>query len=134
MKTLIATFTMLALITVSSGCWNTSSQGGTAPVNEEFNITVPTSISVKQGDATTITVSLKRGANFKRDVQLELTADGISVTPRNVLVKASDTPDVQIKIMAAKDAALGEYTVNVKGTPTTGQPASTGCKVKVVAP
>ena len=125
---------MLALITVSSGCWNTSQQGGTAPTNEEFSITVPSSCTVKQGDETTITVSLKRGAAFKRDVQLDLTANGISVTPKNVLVKASDKPDVQIKIMAAKDAALGEFTVNVKGMPTTGQPTSTGFTVKVVAP
>ncbi len=124
---------MLALITVS-GCTSTSSQGGITPVNEEFSITVPSSSTVKQGEVTTIIVSLKRSPSFKQDVQLDLKVDGITVTPKNVMVKASDKPEVQINITAAKTAAIGEYPVTVKGTPTTGQPTSTVCTVKVVVP
>lgn len=134
MKTLIAIFMMAGMIVVS-GCWSTSSnQGGTVAVNESFSISVPSSITVKQGEEGIIAVSLKRDANFKRDVQLDVKADGISVTPTNILVKASDKPDAQIKIAAAKNAAIGEYRVTVTGTPTTGLPASTVCTVKVVSP
>ena len=134
MKTLIAIFMMAALVT-ASGCWNTTSnQGGIASVDEGFSITVPSSSTIKQGEEATVTVSLNRGASFKRDVQLDLKADGISVTPRDILVKASDRPDVQVKIAAAKDAAIGEYPVSVKGTPATGKSTSTEFKVKVVAP
>ncbi|MFZ2655511.1 MAG: hypothetical protein WAX69_11335 [Victivallales bacterium] len=135
MKTLIAISMMAALIT-TSGCWSTqnSNQGGIAPVNEEFSVTVPSSSTIKQGEDVTIAVTLNRGAAFKQDVQLDIKADGITVTPKYILVKASDKPEVQVKIAAARDAAIGEYPVNVKGTPTTGKATSTEFKVKVVAP
>ena len=50
------------------------------------------------------------------------------------LVKAGAKPDVQLRITAAKDAALGEYRVYVKGTPETGEATQVGLAVKVVAP
>ena len=133
MKTLIAMFMMLALM-AGSGCQSTkvSEQGGIAPVNEEFNITVPTPNTVKQGAETTIIVLLSRGAYFKQDVQLDIKADGISVTPSNVLIKASDKPDVNLHIAAERDAALGEYSVSVTGTPTVGEPTKATFTVKVV--
>ncbi len=132
MRTLIAISMLFALIT-TSGCWNTSSQGGTAPVNEEFSITVPSSITIIQGETATATATLNRGAYFKRDVQLNITTDSIGVTPGSILVKASDKPDVQIKITVPKNAALGEYRVSIKGTPATGQSTTTAFTVKVVA-
>jgi uncharacterized membrane protein len=66
-------------------------------------------------------------------VQLDIKANGIGVTPSNVLIKASDKPEVKLHIAAARDAALGEYSVSVKGTPTIGEPTSTTFTVKVVA-
>ena len=50
------------------------------------------------------------------------------------MVKGSDTPDVALRITAAKDANLGAYKVFVKGTPATGEATSTEITVKVVAP
>ena len=136
MKTAIAISMMLALAMLS-GCRTTSRQGGIVPVNEEFSMTVPKSNTVKQGGDTTITLSLNRGAYFKRDVQLDIKTEGISATPTSVLVKASDKPDVHFQIAVARDAALGEYRVTVKATPTTGEPTgeptSTDFTVKVVA-
>lgn len=133
MKILNSILMTIALITVT-GCMNTSNRGGTAPVDEEFSITVPSSITIKQGEELIMTVSLKRGDDFKRDVQLNLKANGISLIPANILVKASDKAEVQIKISVAKTAAIGDYPVSVKGTPTIGKSASTACIVKVVAP
>ena len=135
MKTLIAICMMTALIT-ASGCWSsTSSQGGIASSGDEtFSISVPSSSTIKQGEDATVSVTLNRGAAFKQDVQLDIKADGISATPKYVLVKASEKPEVRVKLAVAKDAALGEYTVNVKATPTTGKPTSTTCTVKVVSP
>jgi ABC-type Fe3+-hydroxamate transport system substrate-binding protein len=134
MKILVALLMMLALIT-TSGCWNTneSRQGGIAPVNEEFSITVPASSTVKQGAEATVIVSLNRGAYFKQDVLLALKAEGISVSPNSVLIRASDKPEAAIKVMTNKDTALGEYRVTVKGTPSTGLPASTVFIIEVVA-
>ncbi len=104
--------------------------------DEGFNIAGPAfDTDVKQGELQTVTVSLHRGESFKRDVKLEIKPSrGISVDPTHVVVKASDRPDVQLKIAASEDAALGEYRVYVKGTPETGQPATMEFTVKVISP
>jgi uncharacterized membrane protein len=101
-----------------------------------FKITVPTfSTEVKQGEVKNVTVSLERGDYFKQDVKLQIEASpGISVEPTSVTIKASEKPDVQVRIAAAQKAALGEYLVSIMGIPKTGEPTSTGFIVKVVSP
>ncbi len=92
---------------------------------------------VKQGEIQTVTISLERGDSFKQDVTLEIKlskGEGITFDPAKVIVKAGDKPDVQLTITATKDAALGEYIVSVKGTPTVGEPTSVEFNVKVVSP
>jgi len=125
---------MVLVLMVVFGCM--SPKGGGMSKDEGFKIRVPMlTTEIKQGDRQTITVSLHRGEFFKEDVRLESKASqGISATPANVLVKASDTGEVALQISVPKDAALGEYRVYVKGTPQTGQPTSIEIKVKVVAP
>ena len=134
MKTGIVIVMTLAVASLF-GC-QTSPKGGSMAENEAFRIAVPTfTTDVKQGEVQTVTVSLKRDSLFKLDVTLQVkAAKGISVEPSNVTVKASDKPDVQLQIAAPKDAALGEYPVVVKGTPTTGEPTSVGFTAKVVSP
>jgi len=104
--------------------------------DEGFKIAVPTfDTDVKQGEVRAVTVSLQRGAYFKQAVKLQIQASkGISVDPTDVLVKASESPDVQLRITTTKDTALGAYRVSVKGTPEAGEPTSTAFTVKVVAP
>ena len=135
MKTVIMFVTTLALAVVS-GCQSAGPRGGGVSSDEGFEIAVPTfETAVKQGELQTVAVSIQRGESFKRDVRLEIKASkGIGVTPSNIMVKASDKPDVQLRLTATKDAALGEYRVYVTGTPDTGQPTSAEFKVKVVAP
>ena len=89
-----------------------------------FQVAVPTlTTNVKQGEVQNVTLALHRGNYFKQDVRLELkTTAGLSIDPSNILVKASDAPDVQFRIAAAKDAALSDYRVDVTATPGTGQP------------
>jgi len=116
-----------------SGGTRESPQGGVVAKDEGFSITVPASNTVKQGSMTTATVSLNRGADFKRDVQLDVASKGISVAPSTILLKAGDKPDFNFQILVAADAAIGEYRVSVKGTPTTGEPTSTEFLVKVIA-
>ena len=133
MKTALMIVMALTVAAVS-GC--ASPRGGSMSSDEGFKIAAPTfTTDVKQGDRQTVTVSLKRDKYFKQDVTLQATAtSGISVEPSEVVVKASESPDVQFQIKAPKDAALGEYRVNIKGTPETGQSTSTEIKVKVVGP
>jgi uncharacterized membrane protein len=115
-----------------------SPKGGSALKGEGFKIAVPTfDTKVKQGETQSVTISLERGDSFKQDVTLEIKlskGEGLTFDPAKVLVKASDKPDVQLTITVPKDAALGEYIVSVKGTPTTGEPTSVEFNVKVVAP
>lgn len=135
MKTAITIVATLALVAVS-GCQSSSPRGGSSFKDEGFKIAVPTfDTQVKQGEVQTVTVSLHRGDYFKRDVKLVIEpSKGISVDPTNVVVEASDKPDVQLRITATKDSAIGEYRVHVTGTPEKGEPTSAEFKVKVVAP
>ena len=123
------------MLVAAAGCTtNVSSKGGVVQVNEEFSITVPATTTVKQGTEATIVVMLNRGAYFKRDVRLELKTDGITVSPKSVLIAASDKPDMQFQIVTSSDTALGDYRVAVTGVPENGKPAATVFVVKVVAP
>jgi hypothetical protein len=134
MKTAIAIVMTLVLATVS-GC-SSSPQGGSVVKGEGFKIAVPTlDVKLQQGEVQNVTVSLERGDYFKQDVKLQIAAaKGISVDPTSVVIKASDKPDVQITITVPKNAALGEYSVSVKGIPKTGESTSTAFTVKVVSP
>ena len=135
MKTVITSMLTLVLVAVC-GCQSSSPRGGSVVKGEGFKIAVPTlDTKLKQGEVQSVTVSLERGDYFKQDVKLQIEAfKGISVEPTSVIIKASDTPDVQIKITVPKDAALGEYSVSVKGIPKTGESTSTAFTVKVVSP
>ena len=135
MKIAIALVMTLTLAAVF-GCQSSSPRGGGIAEDEGFKIVVPTSApEIKQGEVQTVAVSLQRGEFFKRDVKLEIKpSKGIGVDPTHALVKASAKPDVQLRITAAKDAAIGEYRVYVKGTPETGESTSVEFNVKVVAP
>jgi uncharacterized membrane protein len=103
---------------------------------EGFKIVVPAfDAKVRQGETRTVAVSLNRGETFKRDVTLDIRASkGISVEPKSALIKASDKPDLTLRVTVAKDAALGEYKVFLKATPAIGEATSTEITVKVVAP
>jgi uncharacterized membrane protein len=134
MKTSIMIVVTLALA-ATVGC-SQSNRGGGVSKDEGFKIAVPAlDTQLKQGETQDVTVSVHRGDTFKRDVKLQIKAStGISVEPTYVRVNAGDKPDVQLRVSAAKDAAIGEYRIYVTGTPATGAPTSVDFKVKVVAP
>jgi uncharacterized membrane protein len=135
MKKVIMIAVTLALATVL-GCYSSSEKGGSVLKGEGFKIAVPTfDIEIKQGETQSVSISLERGESFKQDVKLIIkAAKGISVEPTDVMVKASDKPEVQLRITVPKDAALGAYSISVKGTPKTGEPTSTEFNMKVITP
>jgi uncharacterized membrane protein len=130
--TIVLTLTLMVLF----GCESSSPRGGGMTKDVGFKIATPTfSTDIKQGQSQNITVSLERGDNFKQDVKLEIeSSKGISIEPTSVIIKSSDKPEVQLKIAAAQNAALGEYRVSVKGIPKTGESTSMEFKMKVIAP
>jgi uncharacterized membrane protein len=135
MKNVITIVLMLAMAAMY-GCQSSSPRGGGMTKDVGFKIAVPTfSTEIKQGQAQNVMVSLERGDYFKQDVKLQIkTSTGISVDPTSVVIKANDKPDVQLKIAAVQNAALGEYRVSVMGIPETGESTSTAFTVRVVAP
>jgi len=137
MKTAITIVMTLASVAIC-GCQSQSSspRGGGMTKDVGFKIAVPTfSTEIKQGQTQNVAVSLERGDYFKQDVKLQIQASkGISIDPTEVLVKASDSPDVQLRISTTKDTALGAYRVAVTGTPKTGEPTATAFTLMVVGP
>ena len=117
-----------------TGCKTKSEEGGGAG-NDTFKIVVPAmATDVKQGELQTVRVTVERGEGFKQQVKLELKAPaGIQVEPENATVQPSDKGDLQVKISAAKDAAIGEHKIMVKGTPDKGEPTETEFKITVSA-
>ena len=135
MRTAVTIVMTLALVAIS-GCQTSSPRGGGMTKDVGFKVAVPTrDTDVKQGEVRAVTVSLQRGESFKQDVRLQIQpSEGISVDPIDILVKASESPDVQLRIATTKNTALGAYRVSVNATPKTGAPTSTAFTVKVVAP
>ena len=133
MKTVFVCVMAMALA-AAAGCQSVGARGGSASAEEGFKIGVPsTETDVKQGQLQTVTISLQRGDYFKQDVSLDIkTTAGITIQPATIMVKAGDSPDVQLQILATKDAALGECRVSVVGTPATGEPTSADFNVMVV--
>ncbi len=101
-----------------------------------FTIAAPTrALQINQGQAQSVPIALEREAYFKQDVRLQIdTTEGLSVDPTSVTVKASDSPELQLRITAAPDAAFGDYQVSVRATPQTGEPTSAIITVRVVSP
>ena len=135
MKKVIVISVVLTLVLAAVSIGKDSPKGGSVGKGEGFKIDVPSKTKLKQGETQTVNIKLQRGKSFKQDVTLQIeAAEGISVDPAKVVVKAGDEPDVKLTITVSKDAALGEYKVSVTGTPTTGEPTSVEFKVKVIAP
>lgn len=133
MNKIIAVLVILSLM-VLSGCVSTTSpQGGTLPQDKEFSIAVPTHSTVKQGESIPINILLNRDSFFKKDVRLVIHSEGLVVTPAEILVKASEKPEAQLQIAAARETALGEYRVYINATPAAGKTTSTEFTVAVVA-
>ncbi len=128
-KVLVGALIAAAALT---GCKTKSEEGGGAG-NDTFKIVVPaTATDVKQGELQTVRVAVERGEGFKQRVKLEVKAPaGVQVDPNDAAVQPGDKGDVQLKITVAKDAAIGEHKIMVKGTPDKGEPTETEFKITV---
>jgi uncharacterized membrane protein len=139
---------VLFLLAVT-GCNNPSTPGGPGATNQSakqplygeadntFNLGVPSSVpymstNLKQGGTATVTISVKRGKNFDEDVTLKFDSlpTGVTLDPQSPVIKRSET-EAKLTVKAADDAALGDFTIKVKGHPTKGEAASSEFKVTV---
>jgi uncharacterized membrane protein len=147
MKTRLAAVLLLLSLVALAGC-NQGQPGGpgtedpnnkkpmVGQANETFNLSAPVlPTSLKQGEKVVISIEMKRGKDFDEEVKLEFgeLPKGISIDPSSPTVKHGDT-EAKLTIAAAKDAAIGDFTINVTGHPTKGADASVGFKVSVSKP
>ncbi len=101
---------------------------------DSFTVSLPLlSTSLKQGETKTLAITVKRDKTFDQDVSL-LFAEmptGVTFEPESPVVKAGET-ETQVTLMAAADAALGDFTVKVTGHPAKGADAANDLKLSVV--
>lgn len=141
MKRLFALF-LPALLIAAIGCNKSGSAGGpgaTDPAakpligqaDNTFNLTAP-SVSVKQGETASDTITIKRGTNFDQDVALTFVdlPKGITLDPSGPSIPSKAT-DAKFNVTASDDAALGEFTVKVIGHPANGSDATNQFKITV---
>ena len=135
MKKAITCMFVLTLVLAAISNGTDSPKGGSVVKGEGFKIDVPTfDVKVKQGETQSFTIKLQRDESFKQDVKLEIdAADGITIDPAKISVKASDSPEIQLTITVPNDAAFGKYLISVTGTPETGEATSVDFNVNVIA-
>ena len=90
------------------------------------------STKLAQGEAKALSIGITRGKNIDQDVTLNFNElpKGVTIDPANPVIKHGDL-DAKVTLNAAADAALGDFTVKVKGHPTTGPDASSDLKITV---
>jgi len=101
--------------------------------DDTFTLSTPTlSTSIKQGEAKTVKISIKRGKNFSEDVALKLDGmpKGVTAEPANPQIKHGED-ETAVAFKAADDAALGDFTIKVTGHPSKGGDATSEFKITV---
>jgi hypothetical protein len=122
---------LVAALFAAVGCFGSSPGGGTGK-DDTFTLAPAGTATLKQGESQTVKIAVQRGAEFKQVVKLTAgkPPQGVKVDFTPAEVKVGDK-EAEMKITAEKDAALGEQTVTVTGTPESGKPTSVPVKVKV---
>ena len=101
---------------------------------DSFTVSLPLlSTSLKQGETKTLSIIIKRDKTFDQDVDLMFgeMPTGVTVEQQSPVIKAGES-ETQINLVAAADAALGDFTVKVTGHPSEGVDASNELKLSVV--
>jgi hypothetical protein len=106
-----------------AGCNRTSNEGG-GEGKDTFTVTPPrVAPTVRQGETQKETLTLNRGADFKKDVTFspQTLPEGVKVEFEPPTVKAGDKAETEMIIKAAKDAPEGDAKIKVTAKPATGK-------------
>ncbi len=107
----------------------------TVAAKDTFTLGVPLlSTSIKQGESKTVDIGISRDKTFAQDVTLTFgeMPTGVTIETADPVIKHGDKA-AQVKLTAAADAALGDFTVKVTGKPlTSGAEAVRELKFTVV--
>ena len=115
------------------GCAGNATTGGGGDGGATFKIPSPTlATTIKQGATQTIELSVNRDKEFKDDIKLKADPpEKVSVKLDPETYKASNSEKVKMEIHVDKEAAVGDHTIKVIGTPTKGKESATEVKIKV---
>lgn len=98
-----------------------------------FSLSVPhMSTTLHQGETKEAAIGIARGKNFDGDVELSFAEGpkGVNLSSASPTIKHGDS-EAKVTLKATTDASLGEFTIKVKGHPTTGADATSEFKVTV---
>lgn len=98
-----------------------------------FTLDVPElATRLEQGETEQATISIDRADNFTQDVTLMFSdvPAGVTITPTSPVIQKSQD-EVELTIAASPTAAVGDFTVNVTGSPTTGADAMAELEISV---
>jgi hypothetical protein len=100
--------------------------------DDTFNLSVPGSTAIKQGETREASIGIERGTNFDEDVALKFSSMpmGVTMDPPSPVIKRSEKT-TQVVLKAAHDASLGDFTIEVTGHPTRGVDASNELNITV---
>src|SRR5262245_31845505 len=141
MKHLLSGVLVVALVALI-GCGGKTTPGGPGATNpskpafgerdDSFDLSTPSSVSLKQGEMKQVTIGIKRGKNFDQDVALKFAEPpkGVTIEEASPAIKHGDK-ETKITLKAADDAAVGEHTLKVTGHPGKGPDGAAEFKVTV---
>ena len=77
-------------------------------------------------------ISIKRNKNFDADVSVKFgeMPKGVTIEPATATIKHGEE-EAKFTVKAADDAALGDFSVEVTGTPTSGTAATNKINISV---
>ena len=136
MKSSFAGLLVMALVAFT-GC-DRGTPGGpgaankSAKADDTFNLSMPGTTTLKQGETKEVVIGIKRGKNFQEEVALKVDGvpKGVSLTHPSSVIKHGET-EAKVMLTAADDASLGDFTIKVTGHPTKGADASNEFKITV---
>jgi hypothetical protein len=118
----------LAFILTTTGCNKGSTRNGPGTMQKEeptqdrlntngFKLVTP-STTIAQGEKARLTIGIQRGENFSEDIALtfESLPQGVTIEPLQTVFKITASEET-VSIEAAKDAAVGNFTINVISKP-----------------
>ena len=100
---------------------------------ETFSLKPPLlATKLKQGEIKEIAIGIKRGKNLDEDVTLKFEdlPKGVTIDPASPTIKHGDA-DAKVMVKVAEDAAVGDFTVKVKGKPKKGDEAAGEFKLAI---
>ncbi len=121
------------LVVLAVGCNRSTPGGNTAQSKTQFTMRGPTlATSIAPDDPETVKITLDRGKEFKENIQFTAQAPKhIAADLSAMKLTPSDKGELELKLVAHEEAAVGEHVIKITATPDTGTATTLDVKVKV---